>query len=121
MANDLRDFLRGKAATMRGELKAAVVSEFTVRTGKLASSFRERVVMQGGDPVGVSFELPRYGYILHHGVKAGTVVKRKTGQYTTKGIPKSGYITSVLDKHVDDIGDEAVKHYGNEVEKRIRF
>jgi hypothetical protein len=106
---------------MRAELRAAVVSEFTVRTGKLASSFKERVVMQNGDPAGVSFELPRYGYILHHGVKAGTVVKRKTGQYTTKGIRKSGFITDVLDRHVDDIGDAVVKHYGNEVEKRIRF
>jgi hypothetical protein len=106
--------------SMSSEFKVTSMQGFQKRSGFLRRSFKEKLVIQGGDIVGLSFNIPRYGYILNHGVKSQTV-KRKDKSYTTKGFSGNAFIGKVLDNHAEKISDTVSKLYGKRVESAIRF
>lgn len=129
--------LKLHAEIIRTDFRATVSSRFNSErsTGKLGSSFEARVIRQGSDVVGVSFSLPRYGYILHHGIKSktvkqkdhsvtnkkGTKFERKGRTYTTKGTPNTNYLNDVLDRHIGAIADVVAKNAADKIEAVIRF
>lgn len=104
-------------------------------TGKLSSSFDAQLIRRNADIIGVSFNLPRYGYILHHGIKSktikqkehsvtnkfGTTFNNKGRTYTTKGTRKTDYINQVLDRHIGTIADTVAKYTADKCEAVIRF
>lgn len=116
----MRAVLLAHGYLMRADFQATVGSTHGIRTGKLSRAFKEKVMSRGGDIEGLSFLLPRYGYILNHGVKSQSV-KRESGSYSTKGFKGSGYINNVLDRHAGKIADDVAAIYGKEVAERIRF
>lgn len=102
------------------DLKASANSSHPSRSGKLGRSFKEKVFSINGDVLGLSFTMPRYGYILNHGVAAQTV-KRKETQYQTAGFKGSSFIVEVLDRHTGKIADDITALYGKQVAEQIRF
>lgn len=112
--------LKAHGYIMSADFKMTAASAHGVRTGKLSKSFKEKLVIKNGDTIGLSFIIPRYGYILHHGVKAQGV-KSERGSYQTKGFKGSGFINNVLDRHTGKIADDVVAVYGKEVAEKIRF
>lgn len=116
----LKAVLLAHGYLMRADFQTEARGSHGVRTGKLSRSFKERVMTKGGDVEGLSFLLPRYGYILHHGVASGSV-KRGSGSYETKGFKGSEYITRVLDRHTGKIADDVAAIYGKDVAEKIRF
>jgi hypothetical protein len=116
----LNAILRAHGYIMSADFKTTAASAHGVRTGKLAKSFKEKLVIKGGDTIGLSFIVPRYGYILHHGVKAQGI-KTASSSYETKGFKGSGFINNVLDRHTGKIADDIAAVYGKDVAEKIRF
>lgn len=116
----LNAILRAHGYIMAADFRTVAGSTHGVRTGKLSRSFKEKLVVKSGDTIGLSFQMPRYGYILHHGVKAQGV-KSTRGNYETKGFKGSGFINDVLDRHTGKIADDVAAVYGKDVAEKIRF
>lgn len=106
--------------SMSADFKVSSMQGFQRKSGKLGRSFKEKLVIQNGDVVGLSFQLPRYGYILNHGVKSQSV-QGKNGSYSTKGFEGTKYIQKVLDAHMGKISDKVAELTGKQVAERIRF
>lgn len=117
---ELAAMLLAHGRQMAGELRTTSMQGFNRRTGTLGRAFKENLVIQNGDVVGISFKLPRYGYILNHGVKSQTV-QGKSGSYTTKGFEGTKYMQKVLDGHVGAIADKAAEITGKQLELKIRI
>ena len=117
---ELAAMLLAHGRQMAGEFRTTSMQGFNRRTGTLGRAFKENLVIQNGDVVGISFKLPRYGYILNHGVKSQSV-KGKSGSYTTKGFEGTKYIHQVLDGHMGAIADKVAQLTGKQVEEKIRF
>jgi hypothetical protein len=117
---EISAILLAHGKTMSTEFKVSSMQGFNKRTGLLRRSFKEKLVIQSGEVVGLSFNLPRYGYILNHGVKSQTV-KRKDKSYTTKGFSGTGYIGKVIDNHSEKISAAVASIYGKRIENVIRF
>lgn len=118
----LNAILLSQGRAIRSDLRAGYRDGFNVRSGKLQRSFKEKIFKtREGDTIGLSFELPRYGYILNHGVKSKSV-KSKTGMsYTTKGFSGTGYIGKAIDPHIDKISEAVSALYGSKVDAAVRF
>lgn len=105
---------------MSASLKAESSSRFQSRSGKLSSSFQPKVVMQGGDVTGISFNTFRYAYILNHGVKSQSV-KGKLRSYQTRGFTGDQFIERVRDKFQGKIAQDISEMYGKQVVENFRF
>lgn len=118
----LNALLLAQGRSIRSDLRAGYRDGFNVRTGKLNRSFKEQIFKsRDGDTIGLSFQLPRYGYILNHGVKSKSVMSKTGKSYRTKGFEGTGYIAKAVAGHVDKIAEAVSDMYGSKVSAVIRF
>lgn len=104
-------------------LRSEVSSSTERRTGKLGRGFKHKIRRDSfGSPYGVSFSLPRYGYILHHGVKAGEITDPSRNRvYHTSGIEARGFLDRALSGKIDALADDLAKASGDHVTGIIRY
>lgn len=93
------------------------------RDGKLARGFRHRIRKSNLEVWGISFQLPRYGYIQNAGISPGRQIKNpKTGtSYIHPGRTGKGFIQTALDRHVDDMFKEITEKVGADVVASLRI
>lgn len=71
---------------------------------------------------GLSFTMPRYGFILHNGVEGGrrTDARRADG-YQHSGIEAKGFMTSALERSLPDLQNDIANAVGSEVDAVVRL
>jgi len=96
------------APRINAALKAAASSNGHKKSGKLIRGMKTKVRKDGDEPWGISTDVKRYGYILHHGVESGAI-ERGSVSYYSKGIKGSNWIGNGLSKTVPQLGDDLQK------------
>lgn len=107
-------------AALRTEAKASGLKR---RSGKLFGGFKHKVRKNSLEVWGLSFSLPRYGYIQNAGIQAGKRIALPggNGSYSHPGTPGRGFIQSAMDPLVDQMFDEIQERTGDAVVRQIRF
>lgn len=114
MSETVESILRQEAPRIQAALRAEAIRRFAKRTGKLSRGFLIRIRKDNfGNPWGVAFTLPRYGYILNHGTKGGTGNRK----YSTSAIPRTDFITKTMEPLVNHLADRLARETADRIMK----
>lgn len=93
------------------------------QSGRLFRGFTHKVRKNNLEVWGVSFTLPRYGYIQNAGIEPGTIIQtpKSSSAYRHPGLRARGFIGTALDQHVDDMFREITARVGDGVLGSIRL
>ena len=107
--------LKTKLNQIRDELRQHVRTEFNqTASGELARGFQGSIKRNFGMPDTMVWRTQRHSYILHHGIDPGTESNRPGGSWTYKnGLRQSNFITDVIDRHINEIGDIVQRNVGD--------
>jgi hypothetical protein len=119
---EIENELRDKMREVQKDFRATVKVEFDKNTGKLGRSFNPTVRKIGGEINSIHWEMPRYGWILHHGIERGTTSNRSKKSWVyKKGIRQSGFVNDVIQRHYGDIANMISNKVANAVVDVMRF
>lgn len=119
--DEIEQELDAKMREVQSDFRRTSRSEFDKGSGKLARGFRPTKKYIGGDLNSIHWSMPRYGYILHHGVEKGTQATGLRSFTFQKGIRSSGFISDVMERHFNEISDIFTEATADHIVKLFKF
>lgn len=114
--------LQDKMRIVQKDFQATVKSEFDRGTGKLGRSFQPKINKVADEITSISWQMPRYGWILHHGISRGEQAQGSIRSFTyQKGLRSSGFVNTVMDVHYKEIADHVSDKIAYHVADIMRY
>jgi len=102
-----------------GEMRMRIGSLGLVDKSALLNSVRSKIKRQGGEAVGVAFDLVRHGIYVDKGAGRGYGGKKKNGKMGIGARPARPWLWQTIDANMTLLGDMVARKVGDDIEKEI--